>query len=560
MESYPQNSTSSRTARRAKYASNAIISILFLVIFLVALNWLLNRAPLRVDLSRNQIFTTSKATENLLAGLDDRVNIVVYATEQDIPSYWLQRKQELRELLTEFRRKSNRQVQFTFKDPSANPEVKTEAEQAGIEAQSMQQASATEATIKVGYLGLTAEFKGEKETISVILPNSPLEYQLARTINKLAQVDTPKVALMAPQGNPMMGQGGQFQIITQTLGDEGFEVLPINPESPEDFSEAKLLMILDPPSQLSDETLFKIDQFVMKGGSLFVGAPGAQMSNRMGQPSISPGAPNINILLQKYGLRINENLVEDWKDGIEVPVRSRVGQLAIVKNPLLFKATNFSKESPITAKISSGAFMAFTSSVSQSDNGTSATVTPLLKSSENSRLQEQVFNIDPVELRPPATEEELKDYGLIMMAKGHQKSRYADGTVPVFTSDDGTTRTVGPTEIVTETTQSVTIIVQGSALSYSDNIIQQFFPNIFLPLNIAESTARGGGFLEMRGKQFNLPTLKSVTESQALTTQGLIILGIPALIILLGIIKYIMHRMKMARYRREYGTPTAATD
>src|SRR5437763_25519 len=137
----------SRRTRTLKYGTNVIVgSILFLVILVVA-NFIANRSQARVDLTRDKDFTLSEATKGLLTSLKDLVTVTVYATQHDTPPDWTEQREQLRSLLYEYRVRSRGKVNYVFKDPSADPKVATEAEQAQVQQQPMQHIGSQELSL-----------------------------------------------------------------------------------------------------------------------------------------------------------------------------------------------------------------------------------------------------------------------------------------------------------------------------------------------------------------------------------------------------------------------------
>jgi len=540
-----------RRARVLKSGLNVVLGCVLMFVVLAGLYWLAGSLHKRVDLTRNHVYTLSQNSKDILKKLQDKVTITVYTTEKDTPAEWTQRVDDLKELLTQYRSASNGKVQFTLRDvtPGSDSPAEKAAREAGMEASLMQQSSATELKLNKGYFGLQAEYRGKSESIPFLAGN--LEYQLTRAINKVAAISTPEIGFMAPQGNPLMGQQSQFSLLHNELEEEGFKVTDLQPTSLGDLSKYAMLMLLD-PQNLSEEALFKIDQYVMHGGKLFVAAPGVQLSSRMGMNSVTPNPPNINSLLESYGLRISPNLVEDWQGGRSQARLTRSGTLVQYKDPFVFTTTQKSSDSPLTKHIPMAMF-AYTSTVDNSDRGTSGTVTKLLTSSENSRTQSGPFTIEATELKPPTRSEKLEKQTLAMMVSGHLNSRYATEPPPVLTKDDGTTYTPSADEILKTSKGDPEVVVVGSALLLVNEALQGVPANILLPLNVAEAFTRGSGSLELRARDLVVPQLRAITPAEASWTQILVIGGVPLLLIIFGFIKMMLNRRRRARYRRIYG-------
>ena len=120
--------TNNHTSRTLKYGTNVVVGTLLFFAVLVAINFFAIKAQKRVDLTRNKQYTISEATRQLLRSLKDNVNVTVYATQQDTPPDWTEQREQLRDLLQEYRLESRGKVKFVFKDPSADPKIEEEAQ------------------------------------------------------------------------------------------------------------------------------------------------------------------------------------------------------------------------------------------------------------------------------------------------------------------------------------------------------------------------------------------------------------------------------------------------
>lgn len=544
---------SQRNARVIKSSLNSIVGTLLFVGILVGIYWLAGKSDQKFDLTQNKRYTLSDSTANLLKKLDDQVTITVYSTESGMPAQLTEKRNELRQLLSKYRTLSGGKILYSFRDVTPETESEAAARDAGMEVLQVQEYSSTELSFKRGYFGLRAEYKGKAEPLPAIGVNESLEYQLTRVINKIASISVPKVGVLAPSGNPMMGQQSPFSLLPQVLESEDFEVVNLQPGSLSDLEGIEFLMVLEPQT-LSEEAMFHIDQYVMDGGKLFVAANGAQMNNQMGMETVTPTNPAVNQLIEHYGLKIDSNLVEDWGGASRQGAMTRAGTIVQYLNPLMFTTSNTTADNMITSNVRSLAF-AFASTVSRSDLGTSGTVTSLVKSSENSRIQEDAFITTPTDLKPPTEEEKLQPYDLVMMVSGVLSSRFAELPPPVLTKDDGTTRAVDATEVIKRSKDTASVVVAGSSTFLLDQVIQQrgASMNVLLPLNIAESFTRGSDMMALRSRDLNPAELRKVTPAEGAWTQILIIGGIPALVVAFGFLNLLRNRRRKARYRRMYG-------
>lgn len=546
---------SSRASRAFKYGANVLIGTVLFLAILGAINFMASKSAIRADLTRNKQFTLSEGTREILRGLKSEVTATVYVTEDGVPAEMAEQRKQLRNLLMEYRAVSGNRINFTFKDPSADPEALRKAEQAGVPPVQMQTMSNAEFSVKEGYFGLVLQYQGKNQVIPVIQLNLSLEYALTNAINKLAQVNVPVIGVVAAAGNPFMGEQGHFQAVAKLMQEEGYTVRTIDPSRmrDSDTSGVKLLMVMQ-PEELSEEALYRIDQFVMEGGKLFVAASGVQLDQRSG--NAMPRSPNINSLLENYGVRIEQDLLEDWGNGRQRGFMTQRGPVRRT-DPFTIEATDLSDTATITAKIPSMVLL-FPSSISRSASGTSATVETLISTSERTRRQETMFNLQGERLTPPSGEEvnSLKAYDVGVQVKGVLKSRFASVDPPVVTNDDGSTRAVAVSTVKHESPPTAEVVVVSSPLSFIDEVLgagNATLVNAVFLLNTADAVTRGGEIIALRSKQAQFASLRKVEEAEARTTKALVIVGMPVLLALLGLARLGWNRYRRGRWRETYG-------
>lgn len=100
-------------ARSTQVGTNALLTTLAVLVILGFLNFLAARAPARVDLTENQVFTLAPETQQVVKNLPSPVKVWMF-TPQPEP--------QDRELLESYRRLGD-QLSFEFADPQAQPSL-----------------------------------------------------------------------------------------------------------------------------------------------------------------------------------------------------------------------------------------------------------------------------------------------------------------------------------------------------------------------------------------------------------------------------------------------------
>ena len=142
-------------------------------------------------------------------------------------------------------------------------------------------------------------FSPERETF--------LEYDLSSLISELSQINKPVISLIDNLGlkaDSRIGKPEQ-QILTQMK--QLFQVEMVN-ESVNTLNKATKVLMIIHPKYLSDETLYMIDQWVLKGGpTLIFLDPYAEteISRQQGVPPINPRS-NLKKLLNTWGVDFDD--------------------------------------------------------------------------------------------------------------------------------------------------------------------------------------------------------------------------------------------------------------
>jgi ABC-type uncharacterized transport system involved in gliding motility auxiliary subunit len=146
-----------------------------------------------------------------------------------------------------------------------------------------------------------------RATISVFAPDreSFLEYDLTRLVSELGRRGKPVVALLdglGLAGNPMMRMPEQ-QVLTQMK--QFFDVQPLSGEVDKLPNDTRVLMVVH-PQDLSEKTLYTIDQWVMAGNAtmIFVDPYAENQLGPRGIPSPNPTS-NLGPLFNAWGVKFD---------------------------------------------------------------------------------------------------------------------------------------------------------------------------------------------------------------------------------------------------------------
>ncbi len=310
---------------------------------------------------------------------------------------------------------------------------------------------------KVFYAYATIDLDGNRDQFELFseegtaFGESDLRTRLEGSLQRLIPGYLPGVALSypAPEMNPMMMQMGQRPPPSE------FAYLPKALESEFETSEVTLgakaiipsnvgtLGMVAPPD-LTDEALYSLDQFILRGGRLVVCVDpfsfDAEQSQVQGGFQIKTNRhEKLIAFLKHYGIEVTPKLLQDTRSEY-LPIRGKVryvGGMPVqevrqVEYPFFMRITKdgFSKDSPITASLEAGA-MLWASPVELAEKlpeGVTGQV--LVRTSPEASATDSTATVDTVidvGYRPPS---DARAYGLAAQVRGKFKSYFTDKPIP----------------------------------------------------------------------------------------------------------------------------------
>ncbi len=257
------------TRNRNLFSAGSILLLAFLFVALVILSGALLKGH-RLDLTRNQQYTLSDGTLNILSGLREPVNFYIFFSEEasrDLPQI-RRYAQWVGEMLDEMAAHSNGGLRIHRVDSRPFSTDEDRAAQFGL------QAVPLGAGGDVLYFGLAATNTLDGlQVIPFLQPakESFLEYDLAKMVSGLSHPEQKKLGLlssldMQPGVDPATQSIREAWTIYDQL-DQFFDLEVISPES-EELPEGLDLLLLVHPKQLSENMKYQLDQFVLRGGRL----------------------------------------------------------------------------------------------------------------------------------------------------------------------------------------------------------------------------------------------------------------------------------------------------
>jgi ABC-type uncharacterized transport system involved in gliding motility auxiliary subunit len=259
-----------------------VLAVLFLALLL--LSSLLLRGA-RLDLTRNGLYTLSEGTEAIVSKIEEPITLTYYYSDQaarDIPQLRTYATR-VRELLEEIAATSGGKIKLDVVDPLPFSEQEDRATTAGLQAVPLGNSGETL------FFGLAGSNSTDGEAvIPFFQPDKEafLEYDVAKLISSLSTDALPVVGLltglnMGPGFDPQAGTVREGWVVDGEMR-KLFDIQRVEANATEIPATIQAL-ILAHPKNLGDDTLYAIDQFVLRGGRLLVFVDPHAESEQAGQ-------------------------------------------------------------------------------------------------------------------------------------------------------------------------------------------------------------------------------------------------------------------------------------
>jgi gliding-associated putative ABC transporter substrate-binding component GldG len=303
---------------------------LLLIIGLILIgNLILSGYFFRVDLTKENRYSLSEVTQDVLDTLDYPMFVTVYL-EGDFPPEVRAFQEALRTTLQEMRQYSDGDLNFEFVDPSNNSELLKQFQEMGFAPVPLKYVDVDETVLKYMWPLVNFRFKDYEQYVdllkgaSVPTPQGPnvnfikaeadLEYKLMAAVVNLSQEKRKVIGLVRGHGelgNDMIGELGMELQNAYNLVDYNMETtypgVGISPD-------IDALIILQPTEAFSERDKYELDQYLMRGGSILwvMDQEIVDLDLYQKMSTLSELYElNLDDMFFKYGFKINYDLVQD---------------------------------------------------------------------------------------------------------------------------------------------------------------------------------------------------------------------------------------------------------
>ena len=224
----------------------------------------------RLDLTEQKLYTISAGTEKVLAEIEQPVELYFFYSDQasqDLPSLRNYAKR-VEEMLKAYERAADGKLKLHIVDPQPFSAEEDQATEFGLQAIPL---NSSGDKLYFGLAGRVGD--GVPQAISVFSLDQEefLEYDLSRLVQSLAKPERPVVGVLS--GLPLNGgfdmqtrQPSQPWMVMEEIRQQ-FQIESLK-AGIDQIPEKVSVLLLVHPKDLPEQTLYAIDQFVLRGGKL----------------------------------------------------------------------------------------------------------------------------------------------------------------------------------------------------------------------------------------------------------------------------------------------------
>ncbi len=464
------------------------------------------------------------STADTLANLknDEKINVSLYFSPV-LKNMGIAGCEELEEYVEAVFKEVNKQnkdrLNFTVVNP-AESEVMEIVQKYGIQAIQYK----SENQQKVAALGLVVEYNDDFRVIPLQIERSLFGYIVSGTDLIKDSISESLQSLMSniQAIGYVTGHGERSLQDERDAGNFGkmvsahYQIEELNLMEKDIPINMSCIVINGPKADFAEEELYKIDQFVMRGGNVmfFVDSLIEYGGTSYQAPEYLANELNIDKLLNKYGVKRNFDYVMDTN--CYTTSNAEYGKLSLYWAPIMQK-DQLAKKSVITQNLGYLIFLQNGSlDISDAQNNSNLKSTVLVKSSDKSWIQSEQIMLNPMFMTPPQTD--LGPQNMAVLIEGKFDSAYSEKPKFEKSEDEAGAQGEGSQELVTENHLASAklpgkIFVTGSSYVTTYQIldgndtspVSMFYLNVIDYLNGNEDVCT----MRTKGLGINVLTIKS---------------------------------------------------
>jgi len=541
---------------------------IYTLLFIVLLNTLGEKKYSRFDLTSDQRFTLSEASETIVKSIKEQLVIKVYL-QGEFPSEFKRLQVETQQLLEEIRA-LNPAFKILFIDPKNKFEKhikngltpsRLTVEENGVVSERIILPWATifykNKTEHVSLLKDSNAAQSQGEQLENSIQN--LEYAFSDALKKISSKKKKSIAILTGNGELedihlysfLKTLGAYYHLAKFTL-----DSVATNPKKTlEQLNTYDLAVIAKPTERFTEQEKYVLDQYTLKGGNSIwmLDYIHAEMDSLLatGKTLTYPRDLNLDDFFFRYGARFNPNLIKDlYASKIALATGNTGNQPNFKKFLWLYHPLVTPRnEHPIVNNIAPVNFQ-FASSIDTLRNDLSKTI--LLKSSVLSTLVKTpaFIELKSVAEKPNPQAYKNGNKTMALLLEGNFTSAYKDRLKPLNFDNAKEKGTSAKMILIADGDIASNQIHQGKPLELGvDKWTQQYYGNKEFLMNAFSYLLDDTGLISIRSKTISLPILDKNKALQSRSFWQALNLLLP--LVLLSIFGFGFSFLR----KRKYGRP-----
>lgn len=536
-----------------------------------------------------------------------KVKLVLSSSIYDVAPYMglktlTQYPEEIQKIVADLNEKTYNQLAFSYLDPTKDAEAAEAIQKVDLMGLNWPDIPKDNIVSGKGSIGLLLQYKETTRTIPLLqvinLPIFGTQYQLAdmaavkeaieTNLDRLVNINE-EIGYLADHGtlnlsgaSPMAARDGSGTSSFKAIMDQTYTMRPVtlkeNPIPP----GLQCLIIPRPTEKLSDYALYQIDQALMRGTNLAIFAdafketapPGGNPMMGRQMPNYVPMDTGLEKMLAHYGVRIKKSLVLDEKcfhkrlsqqmGGGEQPYY----HAPIIQNEHINKELSFIKN--IKGLIA--LIIAPLELDQERIDAQQLTTHQLLASSDRSwEMRDRIF-LNPMFMRPPASDSEMASKPLAYLLEGSFSSYFKDKPTPQRKPEsteagqptaDPSAAAVAPKPDLSKFSDEgafkaqsppARIFVIASSAMLTDQVVDPSGqgPNAMFVHNMIDALNNRENVATMRSKAQQYNPIKETRAATKMLIKSANMVGLPILVVLAGLLVWLRRHARKRKIEQMF--------
>ena len=504
------------------------------------------------------------SSTNILAGLSDNVKVSLYKSES-LEQFGISGFEKIDDEVGKAFSEANKKFKVRLDFKSENPDSETSlalGKKYGIQSVSWKN---PDGKIEYGTIGLVVEYGQKVQLVPLRLTNAIFQYvvsgldDLEENIEECVKTVVSKtdvIAYVTGHREHSLADKNDSMYLKSLLADT-YDLQEVNLLENEIPISAQSLIVNGPKEKFSDAELYKIDQFVLRGGnaiflvdSIDEIMPYGEMAY-YSQPEYVPVENGLEKLFDSYGIKIGKEYVMDEKCFSQLT--QQYGKLDFYYTPLIQK--NCLDQKNLISKNLGNIFFpqTFEIDVSGAKENKDAKVSVIAKTSEKSWTVPvaENFVLSPMSIFPPNEEDKFSSKNVAVLIEGKfksafDKSPFESETENVLAAKNHLDSSIQNSKIFIASTSCIATAKFGLLQEDSQT------PNSYFVRNAVDYMNGKEDFCSMRTKNLSLNTLKMSSGKFALAVKYFNQVGLAVLVALGGLCVFVLRRQHREKIRMTY--------